>query len=154
MGGPTVFNGYYNHDNEGVFSKEGLFRTGDLVEITGEDGRYLKIVGRCKEMINRGGFKLSPVELDLLLEKIDGVKEAAAFSIPDDTLGERVGAAIVLEDPAKPIDLEAISAYFESQGVAKFKTPEGVIIIEALPRNPVGKVQRFVLNEVYQAQNV
>lgn len=153
MGGPTVFNGYYNHDNQGVFSKEGMFRTGDLVEITGDDGRYLKIVGRCKEMINRGGFKLSPVELDLLLEKIDGVKEAAAFSIPDDTLGERVGAAIVLEDPAKPIDLETISAYFESQGVAKFKTPEGVMIIEALPRNPVGKVQRFMLNEIYQAQN-
>ena len=153
MGGPTVFKGYYNHDNQGVFSKEGLFRTGDLVEITGEDGRYLKIVGRCKEMINRGGFKLSPVELDLLLEKIDGVKEAAAFSIPDDVLGERVGAALVLDDSAITVDLETISQYFAKQGVAKFKTPEGVLIIDALPRNPVGKVQRFMLNEIYQAQH-
>ena len=88
-----------------------------------------------------------------MLEKIDGVKEAAAFSIPDDTLGERVGAAIVLEDPAKTVDLAVISSYFESQGVAKFKTPEGVLIIEALPRNPVGKVQRFMLNEIYEAQS-
>ena len=151
MSGPTVFDGYYDHDNREVFDSHGYFRTGDLVEISGDGGEYLRIVGRCKEMINRGGFKVSPVELDGLLETIPGVTQAAAFSVQDARLGERIGAAIVMESGQEPLSLEAIQAHFESAGVAKFKWPEKVVCLEDLPRNPLAKVQRFKLSEDYGA---
>lgn len=151
MSGPTVFDGYYDHDNREVFDSHGYFRTGDLVEISGDGGEYLRIVGRCKEMINRGGFKVSPVELDGLLETIPGVTQAAAFSVQDARLGERIGAAIVMESGQEPLSLEVIQAHFESAGVAKFKWPEKVVCLEDLPRNPLAKVQRFKLSEDYGA---
>ena len=151
MSGPTVFDGYYDHDNHEVFDNHGYFRTGDLVEISGDEGEYLRIVGRCKEMINRGGFKVSPVELDGLLETIPGVTQAAAFSVQDARLGERIGAAIVMESGHEPLSIEAIQAHFESAGVAKFKWPEKVVCLEDLPRNPLAKVQRFKLSEDYGA---
>jgi len=151
MSGPTVFDGYYDHDNREVFDSHGYFRTGDLVEISGDEGEYLRIVGRCKEMINRGGFKVSPVELDGLLETIPGVTQAAAFSVQDARLGERIGAAIVMESGQEPLSLEVIQAHFESAGVAKFKWPEKVVCLEDLPRNPLAKVQRFKLSEDYGA---
>ena len=151
MSGPTVFDGYYDHDNREVFDSHGYFRTGDLVEISGDEGEYLRIVGRCKEMINRGGFKVSPVELDGLLETIPGVTQAAAFSVQDARLGERIGDAIVMESGQQPLSLEVIQAHFESAGVAKFKWPEKVVCLEDLPRNPLAKVQRFKLSEDYGA---
>ena len=151
MSGPTVFDGYYDHDNREVFDSHGYFRTGDLVEISGDEGEYLRIVGRCKEMINRGGFKVSPVELDGLLETIPGVTQAAAFSVQDARLGERIGAAIVMESGQEPLSIEAIQAHFESAGVAKFKWPEKVVCLEDLPRNPLAKVQRFKLSEDHGA---
>ena len=151
MSGPTVFDGYYDHDNREVFDSHGYFRTGDLVEISGDEGEYLRIVGRCKEMINRGGFKVSPVELDGLLETIPGVTQAAAFSVQDARLGERIGAAIVMQSGQEPLSIEAIQAHFESAGVAKFKWPEKVVCLEDLPRNPLAKVQRFKLSEDHGA---
>ena len=149
MGGPTVFDGYYGRDNSDVFAANGYFRTGDLVEIAGDSGEYLRIVGRCKEMINRGGFKISPVEIDGLLEKLPGVVQAAAFVVPDDRLGERVGAAIVLSADQTQFTLAELQKSFEDLGVAKFKWPEKLVFLNDLPRNPLAKVQRFVLTELY-----
>jgi non-ribosomal peptide synthetase component E (peptide arylation enzyme) len=94
---------------------------------------------------------VSPVELDGLLETIPGVTQAAAFSVQDARLGERIGAAIVMESGQEPLSLEVIQAHFESAGVAKFKWPEKVVCLEDLPRNPLAKVQRFKLSEDYGA---
>ncbi len=146
IGGPTVFDGYVGHDNEEVFSADGLFRTGDLVEICPQAPDHLRIAGRCKDIINRGGQKLSPAEIDILLEGLPGVREAAVCAYPDARLGERVCACVVVDADERP-DLAAIVAFLAGQGLAKYKLPERVEYFDALPRNPLGKVQRFALQE-------
>ena len=149
ISGATVFDGYFHHDNEDVFDAEGYFRTGDLVEISGQ-GRFYRIVGRCKDIINRGGMKISPVELDVALEHHPAVVEAAVCAYPDERLGEKICACLVLEPDCDSPTLEELQAYLLEQGFAKFKLPERIEVLPALPRNPLGKVQRFSLQEQVQ----
>jgi acyl-CoA synthetase (AMP-forming)/AMP-acid ligase II len=148
IAGATVFDGYLNHDNHDVFNAEGFFHTGDLVEICGQDGNYYRIVGRCKDIINRGGMKISPAELDLALEQSPGLLEAAVCAYPDDRLGEKICACLVLPAGVDAPTLESIQKYLLDQGFAKFKLPERIEILDQLPRNPLGKVQRFVLQDI------
>jgi cyclohexanecarboxylate-CoA ligase len=148
IAGATVFDGYLNHDNHDVFNAEGFFHTGDLVEICGKDGNYYRIVGRCKDIINRGGMKISPAELDLALEQNPGLLEAAVCAYPDDRLGEKICACLVLPAGVDAPTLESIQTYLLDQGFAKFKLPERIEILDQLPRNPLGKVQRFVLQDI------
>ena len=145
--GPTVFDGYYDSDNSDVFTADGFFRTGDLVEICGADANYYQIVGRCKDIINRGGMKISPSELDRLLEGHPDLKEVAVCGYPDEKLGEKICACVVPVDPKKPPALQDIANFLSNQHIAKYKLPEKVAIFEQLPRNPMGKVQRFKLQE-------
>lgn len=147
FGGATVFDGYLDHDGEGVFADNGLFRTGDLVEICGEPPHYYRIVGRCKDIINRGGMKISPAELDTLLEGYPCLTEAAVAPYPDDKLGEKICACIVPAPDTPAPSLEAICDYLSQRGIAKFKLPERLLVIDALPRNPVGKVVRDTLRQ-------
>jgi acyl-CoA synthetase (AMP-forming)/AMP-acid ligase II len=149
IAGPTVFDGYYDHDNEGVFTPDNFFRSGDLVEICGEPPLYpqYRIVGRCKDIINRGGMKISPTELDLVLENYPGVMEAAVCAYPDERLGEKICACIVLAEGAQAPDLASLQQWLLTKGLAKFKLPERIELVDALPRNPLGKVQRFILTE-------
>ncbi|MDC0404355.1 acyl--CoA ligase [Porticoccaceae bacterium] len=145
--GPTVFDGYWGTKNEQVFTDDGYFLTGDLVEICGEMQQFYRIVGRCKDIINRGGMKISPEEIDVLLEGFSGAVEAAVCAYPDETFGERVCACIVAEDTANPPALDEICNYLLAKGIAKNKLPERIEIMQSLPRNPLGKVQRFVLQK-------
>jgi acyl-CoA synthetase (AMP-forming)/AMP-acid ligase II len=147
VAGATVFDGYYKHDNVDVFCPEGYFRTGDLVEICGEGGDYYKIVGRCKDIINRGGMKISPVELDVALEEHPQVVEAAVCAYPDERLGEKICACLVMKPGQPLLTLSAVQEFLLGQGFAKFKLPERVVAFEQLPRNALGKVQRFVLQD-------
>ncbi|MFK8019552.1 MAG: class I adenylate-forming enzyme family protein [Pseudomonadales bacterium] len=149
MAGPTVFDGYFDHDNEGVFSEDGFFRSGDLVEICGEPPLYpqYRIVGRCKDIINRGGMKISPVELDLLIDNYPGVAEAAVCAYADERLGEKICACLVMQKNVPAPELNSIQAWLLDQGLAKFKLPEQIVIVKELPRNPLGKVQRFALSD-------
>lgn len=150
--GPGVFDGYLNHDGEGVFTADGFFRSGDLVEIYPDKPTHYRIVGRCKDIINRGGTKLSPSEIDSLLEGMPGLAEAAVCAYADDDLGERVCACIVtLEDNAVPT-LEALRDYLTERGLARFKLPERLEVFTALPRNPLGKVVRGQLREQVDAR--
>ena len=142
IGGPAVFDGYLNHDGEGVFTSDGLFRTGDLVEICGEPPNYYRIVGRCKDIINRGGMKISPAELDTLLEGFPGLAEAAVCGYPDADLEEKICACVVALEDTTPPTLAALCAWLQEKGIAKFKLPERLEVFQALPRNPVGKVVR------------
>lgn len=147
VSGPTVFDGYFKHDNVDVFSDDGYFRTGDLVEICGGNGEFYRIVGRCKDIINRGGMKISPLELDVALEEHPDVVEAAVCPYPDERLGEKICACLVMQPGVELMSMETMQAYLLGRGLAKFKLPERIEAFKALPRNAVGKVQRFVLRD-------
>ena len=146
--GATVFDGYLGDSGEDVFTADGYFRTGDLVEICGDPPNYYRIVGRCKDIINRGGMKISPSEIDTLLEGFPGLTEAAVCAYPDDKLGEKICACVVPPAGGEIPTLQAICDYLLQHGIAKFKLPERLEIMAALPRNPMNKVVRSALQDV------
>jgi len=119
----------------------GWFKTGDLGYFD-EDG-YLFLAGRIREIINRGGEKVSPQEVDEVLLDHPAVTEAVTFAVPHATLGEDVAAAVVLRPlaPATPKEIRQ----FASARIAKFKVPRQVLIVREIPKGPTGKVQRFGL---------
>ena len=142
--GPTVFDGYFESPelNAAAFTTDGWFRTGDLFEIAeAGDPRFYRFVGRLKQLIVRGGMKISPDELDAVLADHPAVAEAAAVGVPDGVLGERICAVVVLR-PGHSLTLEEIQRHFEARGLARFKSPERLRVVAQLPRNPVGKVIR------------
>jgi acyl-CoA synthetase (AMP-forming)/AMP-acid ligase II len=142
--GPTVFDGYLGAAaaNAAAFTADGWFRTGDLFEIAEPgDPRFYRFVGRLKQLIVRGGMKISPDELDAVLAEHPSVAEAAAVGIHDEVLGERVCAVVALR-PGKGLTLEELQQHFGARGLAKFKWPEQLRLVAQLPRNPVGKVIR------------
>jgi cyclohexanecarboxylate-CoA ligase len=148
VSGATVIDGYFDHDNKDVFSEDGYFRTGDLVEICGENGEFYRIAGRCKDIINRGGMKISPTELDVAFEEHPDVAEAAVCAYPDERLGEKICACLVMKPGIELLTMAAIQEYLLGFGLAKFKLPERIEAFDELPRNAQGKIQRFVLQDI------
>lgn len=148
--GPNVFDGYLDspEDNAQVFDAEGYFRSGDLLEIAGDTDppRFYRFVGRCKDIIIRGGMNISPEELDGLLITHPGLAEVATFGVPDDVMGERVCVAVVPKTGAA-IALDDVKAHLKQAGVAIFKWPERMIEVPALPRNALGKILRAELKK-------
>jgi len=146
--GATVFDGYFKSPDATAtaFTGDGFFRTGDLFEIAADEGgpRYYRYTGRCKQVIVRGGVKISPEELDEILAGCPGLVEGAVVGYPDETMGERI-CAVVVPAPGAAIDLERLAAHFESHGAAVFKRPERLRSVAQLPRNPLGKVVRAEL---------
>jgi acyl-CoA synthetase (AMP-forming)/AMP-acid ligase II/thioesterase domain-containing protein/acyl carrier protein len=140
--GPSVTSGYANNPeaNEKSFVN-GWFRTGDqgYIDVDG----YLFITGRIKEIINRGGEKISPREVDDVLLQHPAVAQAVAFAVPHRTLGEDVVAAIVLA-PGQSVKEQDIRRFVASR-VADFKVPRQIVIIDAIPKGPTGKLQRLEL---------
>lgn len=149
--GPTIFDGYWKSPqaNAEVFSGD-YFHTGDLFEIDGPENNpcYYRFVGRLKDIISRGGMKISPAELDNLLASHPQILDAAAVGIPDEVLGEKVGVALVVAG-GESLTLEDVVAYLRNSGIAKFKLPEASVIVDELPRNPLGKVLRQELLPVF-----
>jgi acyl-CoA synthetase (AMP-forming)/AMP-acid ligase II len=135
--GPNVVDGYENNPeaNAKSFTK-GWFRTGDQGFLD-SDG-YLTLTGRIKELINRGGEKIAPREIDELLLKHPAIAEAVAFGVPHKTWGEEVAAAVVLREPQS----EAAILSYCKQHLADFKCPKQVFIVQAIPRTATGKIQR------------
>ena len=150
--GATVFDGYLGGDNEEVFTDDGYFRTGDLVEICGDPPNYYRIVGRCKDIINRGGMKISPSEIDTLLEGHPALAEAAVCAYPDPVLGEKICACVVPTNPDAAPSLADVCQHLLDRGIAKFKLPERLQVFDALPRNPMGKVVRTDLQAALEQQ--
>jgi amino acid adenylation domain-containing protein len=142
--GANVTRGYENNPaaNEGAFTK-GWFRTGDQGR-TDADG-YLFITGRKKEIINRGGEKIAPREIDEVLLEHPAVAQAVTFSLPDEKLGEDVAAAIVLRDNSSVTDVELRE--FVAKRLAHFKVPRRVVFLKEIPKGPTGKPQRIGLAE-------
>jgi acyl-CoA synthetase (AMP-forming)/AMP-acid ligase II len=144
LDGAMVFDGYWVKDgiDRSCFDSEGYFRTGDLFEIAQEgEGRFYRFVGRTKEIIIRGGVNISPAELDSLIEGHPAVREAACVGYPDERLGERVCAVVALK-PEQTLTLENLLEFLKLAELATYKLPERLLIVEALPRNPLGKVLR------------
>ncbi|MEA1942480.1 MAG: class I adenylate-forming enzyme family protein [Pseudomonadota bacterium] len=146
--GPNVFDGYLNDAGEDVFDGDGYFRTGDLFEIAGEGDleRYYRFKGRRKELIIRGGMNISPEELDGLITAHPKIREAAVCGYPDPVMGEKVCLFAVVM-PGETLTLKDVTEFLENEGVAKFKWPERLELIDALPRNPLNKVVRSELRE-------
>ena len=140
--GPTIFEGYHNAPEQtaAAFTEDGFFKTGDLFEIAG-DGRFYQFVGRCKDLIIRGGVNISPEEIDQLLSGHPQLAEVCAFSLPDAVMGERVGLAYVPRAD-EDLSLEEITSFLRAQDMATFKLPERLFRFAALPRNVTNKVMR------------
>lgn len=138
--GPSVFSGYEDNPeaNAAAFSNE-WFRTGDEGYL--DSAGYLTLVGRLKELINRGGEKIAPREVDEALASHPAVAEAVSFAIPDRLYGEGVAAAVVLRSPTTEAELIAHCKTL----LADFKCPKVIHIIEAIPRTATGKIQRRIV---------
>jgi acyl-CoA synthetase (AMP-forming)/AMP-acid ligase II len=135
--GPNVFSGYEgNAEATAASFSQGWFRTGDQGYLD-NDG-YLTLVGRIKELINRGGEKISPREIDEALLTHPAVAEAVCFGVPDRVYGEGVAAAVVLTSEASEAELIAHCR----ASLADFKCPNVIYIVEAIPRTATGKIQR------------
>jgi acyl-CoA synthetase (AMP-forming)/AMP-acid ligase II len=147
--GPNVFSGYESNAEANATSfSNGWFRTGDQGYLDG-DG-YLTLVGRIKELINRGGEKISPREIDEALLAHPAVAEAVCFGVPDRVYGEEVAAAVVLRSEATEAELIA----YCRASLADFKCPKVIYIVEAIPRTATGKIQRRnVAAEITKTRN-
>lgn len=146
--GPVVFDGYFAAPEitARAFTADGWFRTGDLFEVDAS-GRYYQFVGRLKQLINRGGVKISPDEIDAVLAEHPDVAEGAVVGYPDEVLGERI-CAVVVPKAGRTVTVEALQAHFRARELAVFKWPESVRIVERLPRNPLGKVIRGEIAQI------
>jgi hypothetical protein len=142
--GPTLMPGYDDDAaaNAAAFV-DGWFRTGDQGYL--DAGGYLFITGRLKELINRGGEKVAPAEVEAVLAMHPSVLHAAAFAVPDAALGEVVGAAVVLR-PGHTLD-ELALRHWAAERLAEYKVPRRIVAVAALPKGPTGKVQRVGLAE-------
>ncbi|WP_428926292.1 malonate--CoA ligase [Marinibacterium sp. SX1] len=146
--GPNVFKGYWQmpEKTREELREDGFFITGDLGMIDA-DG-YVHIVGRNKDLIISGGYNIYPKEIELVLDDQPGVLESAVIGVPHADFGETVLGLIVAEPGATP-DLEAI-AQVAGEKLARFKHPRKLVVIEALPRNTMGKVQKNILRDTYK----
>jgi hypothetical protein len=134
--GPNVMRGYRNNPEANAAFIDGWFRTGDIGAI--DDDGYLALTGRIKDLINRGGEKISPAKVEAVLLEHPAVAEAAVFGVPDPKYGEEISAAVVLRGAATA---EQLQKYCRTR-LADFKVPTEIHLVSAIPRNAMGKVQR------------
>ena len=143
--GPNVFKGYWQQPERTAaeFRDDGFFVTGDLGTMDAE-GR-LTIVGRTKDLVISGGYNVYPKEVEALLDEMPEVAESAVIGVPHPDFGEAVVAVVVAEDG---VDQDRVDRFLGSR-LARYKHPKGVVRVDELPRNAMGKVQKNVLRETY-----
>jgi acyl-CoA synthetase (AMP-forming)/AMP-acid ligase II/thioesterase domain-containing protein len=148
VGGPTVVSGYLNaSDLTRTSFSDGWFRSGDIGSLD-QDG-FLTLYGRKDDLVNRGGEKISPAEVDEILLQHPSIAEAAAFSIPHPRLGQDIAAAVVLRPGMRVTPVE-LRRYLQDR-VASFKVPRRIVIREQLPKGATGKVLRRLLTESFES---
>ena len=145
--GPSVFKGYWNmpEKTRDEFTTDGWFRTGD-VGCFDADG-YLSIVGRAKDLIITGGYNVYPKEIERELDALPGVIESAVIGVPHPDFGEAVTAIVVASPTARPDEASLLAAL--RARLAGYKVPKRVVVVDDLPRNAMGKVQKNLLRELY-----
>jgi acyl-CoA synthetase (AMP-forming)/AMP-acid ligase II len=145
--GPDQFVGYRDPGlNDGAFTRDGWFRTGDLGHLD-SDGR-LTITDRVKDVIIRGGETISSGQVEEVLEAHPAIAEAAAVAAPHERYGEVVAAVIVLRGGAR-LDLDDVRRHFATSGLARQKAPERLVLVDALPRTALGKVRKAELRRAH-----
>ena len=147
--GPNVFQAYWRmpEKTKEEFTADGYFKTGDVGQID-QDG-YVSIVGRSKDLIISGGYNVYPAEVESTINQMPGVAESAVVGVPHPDFGE-VGVALVTAKAGASLDAEKIIANLKL-GVANFKVPKRCFVVDELPRNTMGKVQKNLLRERYKA---
>jgi malonyl-CoA/methylmalonyl-CoA synthetase len=145
--GPNVFKGYWQMPEKTAaeLRPNGWFITGDLGLV--DDQGYVHIVGRSKDLVISGGYNIYPKEIELILDDQPGVLETAVIGVPHADLGEALVGVIVASKASQP-DIARITETLAAQ-LARFKCPRKLIIVDALPRNTMGKVQKNVLRDTY-----
>ena len=145
--GRNVFKGYWRMPEKTAeeFRDDGYFITGDLATLNDEG--YVTIVGRAKDLIISGGYNIYPKEIELVLDELPGVNESAVVGVPHPDFGEGV-VAVLIAKPGATLDEKQIMAA-TSEKLAKFKQPKKIFILDELPRNTMGKVQKNILRETY-----
>ena len=146
--GPNVFKEYWRKPEKTAedFTRDGFFDTGDQGRVDA-DG-YLSIVGRAKDLIISGGLNVYPIEVELVLNENSAVKESAVIGVPHSDFGEAVVAVVVVE-PGETFSEDKIRS-FASESLAKFKLPKRVVLLDDLPRNAMGKVQKNLLRDEFR----
>jgi acyl-CoA synthetase (AMP-forming)/AMP-acid ligase II len=141
--GPTLFPGYYRRPEmtARAFDPDGFYRTGDLFEVPATRPDRLRFVGRARDLIIRGGMKVAPEELEALIAGHPAVAEVAVLGVEDRHLegDQRISVVAVLR-PEASLTIGALRAYLAEQQIAAYKMPKDLLVVDALPRNPVGKV--------------
>ena len=137
--GPLLFSGYLNNEEESAqaFTADGWFRSGDLAERRGE---YYAITGRSKDLINRGGVKFNPAEVEMLLDSHPKILQSALVPMPDALLGEKACAFVTLRKADEPLSLAEVVEYLLGKNIAKNKLPEKLVVIPEMPLTPTRKV--------------
>ena len=146
--GPNVFQGYWQMPEKTAeeFTADGYFKTGDVGRI--DERGYVSIVGRSKDLIISGGFNVYPAEIESFLNELPGVAESAVVGVPHPDFGE-VGVALLIARPGAQPDPGQVLQTLKSQ-LANFKIPKHCAVLDALPRNAMGKVQKNLLRQQYQ----
>ncbi len=146
--GPNVFVGYWQMPEKTAeeLRPDGWFITGDLGK-RDADG-YVHIVGRAKDLVITGGYNVYPKEVELLLDEVPGVAESAVIGVPHPDFGEAVFAVLVAQKGV-PLEPEAALAAIAGR-LARFKQPKGAVVVDSLPRNTMGKVQKNLLRDAYK----
>ncbi|MCE3273250.1 MAG: long-chain-fatty-acid--CoA ligase (Long-chain acyl-CoA synthetase)-like protein [Ramlibacter sp.] len=146
--GPNVFKGYWRmpEKTKEEFTADGWFRTGDVGKI--DERGYVTIVGRSKDLIISGGYNVYPAEIEGYLNDMPGVAESAVVGVPHGDFGE-VGVAVVIAKPGAQLQPEQLIASLKSQ-LANFKIPKRCFVVDQLPRNTMGKVQKNLLREQHK----
>lgn len=146
--GPNVFKGYWRMPEKTAedFTADGWFRTGDVGKV--DERGYVSIVGRSKDLIISGGYNVYPAEIEGYINEMPGVAESALVGVPHPDFGE-VGVAVVIAKPGARVDAEGVVAKLKSQ-LANFKIPKKCFVVDELPRNTMGKVQKNLLRKQYQ----
>lgn len=145
--GPNVFMGYFDEPEltARALDEEGWYYSGDLCCM--DEAGYIKITGRKKDIIVRGGENISSREVEDILLQHPKIHNACVVAMPDERLGERSCAYVVLKAPHHSLSLEEVVAFFSRKRVAKYKYPEHIVVIEKLPRTASGKIQKFLLRK-------
>jgi len=146
--GPNVFKGYWRmpEKTKEEFTEDGYFKTGDVGKI--DERGYVTIVGRSKDLIISGGYNVYPAEIEGYINELPGVAESAVVGVPHADFGE-VGVAVVVRQPGATLDSEHIIATLKAR-LANFKIPKRCFVVDELPRNTMGKVQKNVLREQHK----
>ncbi len=147
--GPNVFAGYWRmpEKTKEEFTSDGYFKTGDVGKV--DERGYVVIVGRSKDLIISGGYNVYPAEIEGYINEMPGVAESALVGVPHPDFGE-VGVAVVIVKPGAKVSADAVIAGLKSQ-LANFKIPKKCFVVDALPRNTMGKVQKNLLRDQYKA---